>query len=211
MSLVLPLAAGAALLLLLGGGSAAKPKPKPKADAAPKARAIPQGMAMSAPKSAPKTAQRGTVTLGPVRVIKRTATKVAPPSGMSAPLSKAPSQGGGPGLAAPLSADIPTDTLSPAAQRPATTPRSQPGYDPSVARRAASSIANHLRRAGKAKYDHRMLKQWQTQAGLDSAPMLLKADGLYGPATRGALIFYGVKDPPTPFLGSGSLPFKPPV
>lgn len=200
MSLALPLAAAAALLLF---GGKAKPKPKPRAR--PRPRVIPQGMAArSAPASAPKSAPKGTVTLGPVRVIKRTPVKATKPSSLTAPLARAPSQGGSPPLAAPLSADIPTDHVSPAAQRPAPTPRSQPGYQPIVARRSASSIANHLKRAGKAKYDRRLLKQWQTQAGLS-------ADGAYGPATRGALVFYGVKDPPAAFAGTGTVPFKPPV
>lgn len=193
-----PLLAGAAALLLLGGGkSAAKP---------PKLPAV-----------APRiVAPRGVVTLGPVRVIKSTPVATAPkpktskpvarqPSGMSAPLAKNPSQGGSPPLAAPLSADIQSDTFTPATPRPASTPRSQiPGYKPDAARRGAPSVSAHLKRAGKAGYDRRLLKTWQTQAGL-------KPDGLYGPGTRGALVFFGQKDPPAAFAGSGTTPYKPPV
>lgn len=62
---------------------------------------------------------------------------------------------------------------------------------------------NHLRRKGKAQYDRRMLKTWQTQAGL-------AADGLYGPATRGALIAFGQKDPPAVFYGTGTTTYTPP-
>jgi hypothetical protein len=202
MSLVLPLAAAAALLFMGGGKSPAKPKARAPA----KARVIPQGMAaqMTAPKSAPKSApakRPGFSQAGPQR--RAPAPKVTQSATLTAPLTSAPSQGGSPSMAAPLSADIPSD-VSPVAQRSAPTPRSHPGYSPTVARRSASSIANHLRRAGKAKYDRRLLRQWQTQAGLT-------ADGLYGPATRGALVYYGIKDPPAPFAGSGIVPFRPPV
>lgn len=206
---MLPLALGAAALLLLfgGGKAAAKAPPKPKPP-------------------------RGVVTLGPVSVIKtapkpsaKSAAKTASPkpSGsftpkpkpkqpaatlsrtLSAPLATSPSQGGSPSLAPPLSADIPTDTLSPSAPRPGPTPRSQPpGYNPDVARRSAPSIANHLKRAGKANYDRKLLAQFQTQAGL-------KPDKLYGPGTRGALVFFGAKDAPPAFTGSGTTPYKPPV
>jgi hypothetical protein len=154
-------------------------------------------------------APRGVVTLGPVTGVKAkpaSAPTVTQSNTITAPLSEPPSQGGGAPLAASLSADIATDVLtSPAAPRADTTPRSQPsGYNPTAARRGAPSIANHLKRAGKAKYDHRLLRQWQTQSGL-------KPDGLYGPASRGALLFFGVKDPPQPFSGTGTTPYQPPV
>lgn len=185
-----PLLAAAAALLLLGSGSGSKSattarvKPKPLASAKPSAKTV-------------------SVKIGPAKIIKQGPAKVATPSSMQAPLSKSASQGGGPGLAAPLSADIPADVL-PAAPRPVQTPRSQPpGYKPDAARRGSAALSNHLKRAGKAGYDRRMLKTWQTQAGLP-------ADGLYGPATRGALVFYGQKDPPAPFVGSGTVPFTPP-
>jgi murein L,D-transpeptidase YcbB/YkuD len=73
-----------------------------------------------------------------------------------------------------------------------------------VARRGAKAVASHLARTGRSGYDRRLLRQWQTQAGLTG-------DGIYGGATRGALIFYGVKDPPRAFFKPvDTIPFSPP-
>jgi peptidoglycan hydrolase-like protein with peptidoglycan-binding domain len=200
---MLPLLAGAAALLMLLGSSAksattARTKPAPA-----KPSALPKPV-VNTPKSAPLTAMK--VKIGPAKITKVGPPKAAAASSLNAPLAKSASQGGGPALAAPLSADIPADVLKvkPAPLRPAPPPRSQsPGYKPDAAKRAAASVSAHLKRTGKAGYDRRLLRQWQTQAGLT-------ADGLYGPATRGALIFYGQKDPPAAFAGSGTVPFTAP-
>jgi outer membrane biosynthesis protein TonB len=99
--------------------------------------------------------------------------------------------------------DAPPKPSTPA-QPSQSTPATPPGYDPAAARRSASSIANHLQRSGRSNYDRRLLEQWQRQAGV--AP-----DRIYGGATRGALIYYGVKDPPGPFFPpTQTVPFVPP-
>jgi hypothetical protein len=69
------------------------------------------------------------------------------------------------------------------------------GYDPQTARRSARPLAAHLKRAGKAGYDRRLLEQWQRAAGL-------VPDRVYAGGTRAALLYYGVKpiDAPPPFF-----------
>lgn len=97
-------------------------------------------------------------------------------------------------------------TSSPTAPQPATsTPSIPDGYDPVAARKAARSTANHLSTRGRAGYSRPLLKQWQRQAGLTP-------DGIYGGATRGALLYYGVSDPPQAFFKPvATIPYAPPV
>lgn len=77
------------------------------------------------------------------------------------------------------------------------------GYDPDKARRTAPALAEHLRRKAR-DYDRRLAKAWQTAAALD-------ADGIYGGATRGALIHYGVRNPPRAlFKPTATIPYTPP-
>lgn len=102
-----------------------------------------------------------------------------------------------------------------ASAKPAPTPalesRTEPakptvptGYDPSKARSGARALANHLSRTGRTNYDRRLLKQWQTWAAL-------KPDGLYGGKTRGALLYFGGKDAPQPFVKpTETQPYVPP-
>ncbi len=205
---MLPLALAALGAVLLLGGSKAKAATTARTRPAPRLVAPGNVVLMpSKPKSAAKTAPKGSaktydVKIGPAKIIKTGPAKAATTSNISAPLTRSPSQGAGPSMSAPLSADIPQDSVTPAPRKDSTS-RSQPsGFNPTAARRSAPSIANHLKRSGKAKYDRRLLKQWQTQAGLT-------ADGLYGPASRGALVYFGVKDPPAPFAGSGTTPYTP--
>jgi hypothetical protein len=78
------------------------------------------------------------------------------------------------------------------------------GYDPQKARAQARAIAAHLAKKGPASYSHQLLKTWQRQAALNP-------DGLYGGSSRGALIYFGVKDPPRPFFKPvATLPYVPP-
>lgn len=90
----------------------------------------------------------------------------------------------------------------------AQTPTPKPGgagYNPTSARSKAKSIAEHLASKGISQYSHDLLKRWQTEAGV-------AADGIYGGATRGALIFYGVENPPKPFFKpTNTITFKPPA
>lgn len=65
-------------------------------------------------------------------------------------------------------------------------------------------MAAHLATKGPASYSRSQLAIWQRHAGE-------KADGLYGGTTRGALIYYGVKDPPRPFFKpTNTVTYKPP-
>jgi hypothetical protein len=78
------------------------------------------------------------------------------------------------------------------------------GYSPATARSRAPAIASHLAKKGRAGYSRPELKSWQQQAGLH-------ADGVYGGSSRGALIYFGVKDPPRPFFAPvATLPYVPP-
>jgi hypothetical protein len=61
-----------------------------------------------------------------------------------------------------------------------------------------------LAKKGPAGYSHEQLKIWQRQAALTP-------DGVYGGSTRGALIAFGVKDPPRPFFKPvATIPYVPP-
>lgn len=97
-------------------------------------------------------------------------------------------------------------TSSPTAPPPSpSTPSIPEGYDPVAARKAARATANHLATRGRAGYSRPLLKQWQRQAGLAS-------DGTYGGATRGALIYFGVKDPPPAFFKpTNTIPYAAPA
>jgi hypothetical protein len=78
------------------------------------------------------------------------------------------------------------------------------GYDPVKARSRARALAAYLAKKGPAGYSHDELKSWQVQAAITP-------DGKYGGSARGALIFYGVKDPPRPFFAPvATLPYIPP-
>lgn len=65
------------------------------------------------------------------------------------------------------------------------------GYDPIGARKMAPSIARNLGK-GRDHYDRRLLRDFQIKAGITP-------DKLYGGQTRGALIHYGIPNPPQPF------------
>lgn len=200
----LPLLLGAGLLLLLGSKSKSAAPPKLPA---PAPRLVPSASNLSAPKSAPKTLVRiGPATIlkrGPTTAVAKKKAAASTAQSLTPSMSLNPSQGASTSLTPALSTDIPHDS-APSATKSATTSRSLPGYNPTSARKGAASLSNNLKRTGKAGYDRRMMRQWQTQAGLT-------ADGLYGPATRGALIYFGVKDPPAAFSGSGTATYKPPV
>jgi hypothetical protein len=101
---------------------------------------------------------------------------------------------------------VPAPASLPSTSAPAPGPNLPAGYDPTTARRAARAIAAHLKRKGRAGYDRRLLEQWQRQAGLEP-------DRIYGGASRGALLFYGVPsiDAPQPFFKpTETIPFVPP-
>lgn len=86
----------------------------------------------------------------------------------------------------------------------APSPEIPPGYDPDKARRMAKAVSNHLKRAGISNYDRRMVRNFQTFAGI-------AVDGWYGGGTRGALLHYGAKDPPKPFFKpTETLTYTPP-
>lgn len=78
------------------------------------------------------------------------------------------------------------------------------GYNPAQARARAREVAAHLAKRGPKAYDVELLRSWQQLAGLH-------VDGAYGGSTRGALIHYGVPNPPRPFSAPyATLPYVPP-
>lgn len=77
------------------------------------------------------------------------------------------------------------------------------GYDRVKAKARAKEVATKLRQQGKA-YDRKYLAGWQTQAGLG-------ADGLYGPQTRNALVYYGASDAPAAYVKGTDRPYTPPA
>jgi len=130
-----------------------------------------------------------------------------------APSSKAPSQLKTPvrkplgqAVKRALASVAPTPGSVPASpvletNRGAPTP---PGYDPAKAKSRARALAAHLAKKGPAGYSRSEVKSWQQQAGLTP-------DGLYGGSSRGALIHFGVADPPRAFFAPiATLPYVPP-
>lgn len=81
----------------------------------------------------------------------------------------------------------------------------RPGVDLATARRMAPSLAQHLTRAGRANYDRRLVRTFQTRAGLI-------ADGIYGGATRGALLYFQANNAPQPFFKpANTIPYNGPL
>lgn len=103
----------------------------------------------------------------------------------------------------------------PPAQPPAPSPSPAPipmpspsTFNEAQARELAPRVAYNLRNRGSRRYDHDLLRRFQRAAGLD-------ADGLYGGSTRGALIYFGVRNPPSPFVrtaghGRETVTYQPP-
>jgi peptidoglycan hydrolase-like protein with peptidoglycan-binding domain len=98
----------------------------------------------------------------------------------------------------------PTDNVSPLLQPSPRGPQIPAGYDPAKAKAGAAAIASYLAKKGPAGYSREQLKTWQRHAALTP-------DGVYGGSTRGALIAYGVKNPPRPFFQPvATIPYVPP-
>lgn len=121
--------------------------------------------------------------------------KPAPIKGRPAPKPK-PKPAPIKGRPAPIARPAPAQ----AAPQPAPAPARQsapipPGYDPAAARRMAPQLARHLQSKGRSGYDRPMVRSFQTKAAITS-------DGIYGGATRGALLYFGApaNDTPAPFF-----------
>lgn len=100
-------------------------------------------------------------------------------------------------------ADAGTLSASPVLE-PHRGPRIPSGYNPDQATVRAPAMAAYLAKKGPRAYSHEELAAWQRLAGIAD-------DGNYGGSTRGALVFYGVVDPPRPFSAPfATLPFHPP-
>lgn len=90
----------------------------------------------------------------------------------------------------------------PSAPKPAAAPKPASSSGPSAAAKAlAPSVGANLKAKGTA-YDRKMLAAFQAAAGL-------AADGLYGPATRAALVACGVSAPAALFKAASSSAPKP--
>lgn len=145
-----------------------------------------------------------------------TSQKEASPFRPPPPLPTAPAPAPAP---APMSRLVPTGPIidvvydpevngprnvSPVLQPKSQGPQIPAGYDPAKARAGAPAIASMLAKKGPANYVRAEMKGWQKLAGLTP-------DGLYGGSSRGALIHYGVKDPPRPFFKPvATIPYTPP-
>ncbi|MGH9461581.1 MAG: hypothetical protein ACRD1X_10220 [Vicinamibacteria bacterium] len=104
------------------------------------------------------------------------------------------------------------------------------GYDPDRSRALAPRVSAHIYRtccvlvdgrwqgcswSGGASvprevcygYDRDLVKAFQDAAGYEGDDI----DGIYGPATRGALIYYGVRTPPPALFGRGTTTYVPPT
>ena len=79
------------------------------------------------------------------------------------------------------------------------------GFDPVKARRTAPRIASHLKSKGIANYSRQALREFQTLAGI-------KADGIYGGQSAGALRYYlgGASPPAAMFKPVQEVPYTPP-
>lgn len=109
-----------------------------------------------------------------------------------------------PAVAVPAAPKV-SPTPSPAAAAPKGPKPTPAGYDPAKARAGAKALAAHLATKGTAGYSRELVKTWQRQAGME------KVDGIYGGATRGALQYFGVKDPPRAFFKPvDTIPYVPP-
>lgn len=118
----------------------------------------------------------------------------APPSGAAQPAPTTPTLDPSTwGLQVP--APSPAPGQSPSPLRPGDVPPI-PTFDEAEARRLASRVGTNLRQRGR-RYDHALMRQFQRAAGLT-------ADGLYGGSTRGALLYFGVRNPPAAYVRSAS-------
>lgn len=135
------------------------------------------------------------------------ATPFRPPPPLPAAPAPAPARPMGPmvDVEVPINrVNATTNNVSPVLQPKSQGPQIPAGYDPAKAKAGASAIASHLAKKGPAGYSHPQLAIWQKQAAL--AP-----DGIYGGSTRGALIAYGVANPPRPFFKPvATIPYVPP-
>jgi hypothetical protein len=133
-----------------------------------------------------------------------TAANVPPTQKESTPFLPAPARPTAPATAPTGTTEGPTDNVSPLLQPRPQGPQIPAGYDPAKARAGAAAIASHLAKKGPAGYSHEQLKIWQRQAALTP-------DGVYGGSTRGALIAFGVTNPPRPFFKPvATIPYVPP-
>lgn len=200
----LALALGALALLVMSSnkrGTATSDKPPPL-PAAP-LRPVPSGPVVDVPLD-PKNYGKP-----PAQSAALAAAAAASAAAKLSPPMTTPAAESSPPKVAPAAADmelLPQDRppVTPAAQSPSTPSKALEGYDPDSARRGAKSLASHLKRTGRAGYDRRLLRAWQTKAGL-------KSDGIYGGETRGALLYYGASDAPQPFFKpTNTIPYTPP-
>jgi len=85
---------------------------------------------------------------------------------------------------------------------PADWPNEPPASMPAEAR-AGYEAAQALAAARCMGYDHGLVAEFQRAASIED-------DGVYGPATRGALRFFGISRPPVAVVGRGESRYLPP-
>ena len=69
------------------------------------------------------------------------------------------------------------------------------------AKNMAPQVSSNLRTGGRGGYDRNLLRTFQRYAGLG-------ADGIYGPRTHGALVYFR-QSPPPAFSGRGTVRYRP--
>lgn len=122
----------------------------------------------------------------------------APSSSSSAPrMTVGPVQ-----VRKPAPKPAPKPMAKPAAKPAAAAPPAPAGTDLALAKQTSEKLAAHLKAAGRDKYDRKVLKLWQTRAGIP-------ADGVYGRAAAAALRYF-TRSAPAAFFAQGVASYTPP-
>lgn len=94
----------------------------------------------------------------------------------------------------------PKQPAAPAAARPA----APAGTDLPLAKKTAPQVVAHLKQKKRDGYDRKLLKLWQTRAGVP-------ADGIYGRGTAAALKYFAGASAPAAFFAQGTASYTPPA
>lgn len=117
--------------------------------------------------------------------------KTPPPASSSAPRPSTPAK-------MTVGPVVQKQAAAPAARKPAPA-----GTDLALAKQTAAQVAAHLKQKGRDGYDRKVLKLWQTRAGLPP-------DGIYGRGTAAALKYFGAAAPAA-FFAQGTASYTPPA
>jgi hypothetical protein len=111
---------------------------------------------------------------------------------------------GGAAPPAPPAATPATSAAPPTSSAPPGQGVRTAAYNAAGARQLAPRVASDVRAKGRS-YNREQMKEFQRSAGIVD-------DGVYGGETRGALVFYGVRDAPGPvFRPNQTIAYRPPA